>query len=508
MPRWASAGWKSWKSSKYKHKIHTGRAYACPNEGVEMPETKKTKAKNPLVYERKNFWQTAAKPLQKEAFTFAENYKSFLNKAKTERETIRYTLDVLKKNLFNSLEGKKSGKKVYRVFRSKTMAIAVIGKESVSKGVNMVAAHIDAPRVDLKQNPLYEDNNTNLAVMRTHYYGGIKKYQWVSTPLALHGFVVKADGKTVDISIGDDLSDPVFVIPDLLPHLARKEQYTKTLGEAIDAGKMNLVFSSMMQFNSEEKEAAKLYALKLLHDKYGIKEHDLISAELELVPAAFARDGGMDKSMVVGYGQDDRICAYSGLQAILSAVTEQPQRTMVVYLSDKEEIGSAGNTGAHSIFIYDFIADLLKSNGEDNGSANLRKTFINSRIISGDVTAAMDPNYPNVYEKQNAALFNYGVSLSKFTGSGGKYGSNDANSEFTAQVIRTLNKAGIYWQMVELGKVDEGGGGTIAHILAQSGAEVIDCGTGLMGMHSLYEICSKADLFETYRAYKALLLAE
>lgn len=473
-----------------------------------MPSNKKGTAKSPLLYERKNFWKEADKNIQKAAYSFAENYKDFLNKSKTERETIVYTLDVLKKNQFKPMDGKKGQKKVYQVFRNKTIAFAVIGKEPVSSGVKMVAAHIDAPRVDLKQNPLYEDSNTSLAVMRTHYYGGIKKYQWVSTPLALHGFVVKADGKTIDISIGEDLKDPVFIIPDLLPHLARKEQYTKTLAEAIDASKMNLVFSGRMDIGTEEKEAAKLYALKLLNDKYGIKEHDFISAELQLVPAAFARDSGLDASMVVGYGQDDRICAYSGLQAMLDAMNEKPARTMVVYFSDKEETGSNGNTGAHSVFIQDFMSNLLKANGEDGGSDNLRKTFMNSHILSGDVTAAIDPNYPGVHEKQNAVLFNYGVGISKFTGSGGKSGCNDANSEFTAQVIRTFNKAGVFWQMGELGKVDEGGGGTIAGILAQLGAEVIDCGTGLMGMHSLYELCSKADLYETYRAYKAFLITE
>jgi len=474
-----------------------------------MPQEKKTKEKkNPLLYERKNFWQAAGKATQSAAYSFAEGYKDFLNKSKTERETVNYTLSVLKKHQFKPMDGKPGQKKVYQVFRNKTMAIAVIGKQPVSNGVNMVAAHIDAPRVDLKQNPLYEDSNTALAVMRTHYYGGIKKYQWVSTPLALHGFVVKADGKTIDISIGEDIKDPVFIIPDLLPHLARKEQYTKLLPEAIDAGKMNLVFSGRIEIGTEDKEATKIYAIKLLHEKYGISEHDFISAELQLVPAAFARDSGLDASMVVGYGQDDRICAYSGLQALLDAMDNKTGKTMVVYFSDKEEIGSTGNTSARSAFIQDFMSNLLKSNGEDSGSDNLRKTFMNSSIISGDVTAAMDPNYPGVHEKQNAVLFNYGVGISKFTGSGGKSGCNDANAEFTAKVIRTLNKAGVFWQMGELGKVDEGGGGTIAGILAQLGAEVIDCGTGLMGMHSLYELCSKADLYETFRAYRALLLAD
>ncbi len=473
-----------------------------------MPKKSSNKPKNPLLYERLNFWKSADKALQDSAFTFAESYKDFLNHAKTERETVTYALNVLTKKQFKPLDGKKGIKKSYQVFRNKTMAFAVIGKNPVSSGVNMIAAHIDAPRVDLKQNPLYEDSNTTLAVMRTHYYGGIKKYQWVSTPLALHGFVVKADGKTVNICIGEDLAEPVFVIPDLLPHLARKEQYSKNLSDAVDASKMNLVFSSRMEIGNDDKDAVKLYALQLLHDKYGITEHDFISAELELVPASFARDGGLDKSMVVGYGQDDRICAYAGLMALLEAMNEKPDRTLVVYFSDKEEIGSTGNTGAHSIFIQDFMANLLKTNSEDNGSDNLRKTFMNSHIISGDVTAAIDPNYPGVHEKQNAVMMNYGVGLSKFTGSGGKYGCNDANAEFTAKVVHTLSKAGIFWQMGELGKVDEGGGGTIAGILAELGAEVIDCGTGLMGMHSLYELCSKADLYETFRAYKALLLAD
>ena len=476
-----------------------------------MPRSKRTLDKNkkdPLLYERKNFWQAADTGVQSAAYTFAEGYKDFLNQAKTEREAIRYTLSVLEKKHFHPLDGKHGHQKVYQVFRNKTMAIAVIGSEPVSNGVNMVAAHIDAPRVDLKQNPLYQDSNTSMAVMRTHYYGGIKKYQWVSTPLALHGFIVKADGTSLDISIGEDANDPVFIIPDLLPHLARKEQYAKLLPEAIDAGKMNLVFSGRIDIGCEEKEAAKLYAIHLLNEKYGISEHDFISAELELVPASPARDCGLDKSMVAGYGQDDRICAYAGLQALLNAMEINHKKTMVVYFSDKEEIGSTGSTGAHSIFIQDFMSDLLKANKEDSGSSNLRKTFMRSSIISGDVTAAMDPNYPGVHEKQNAVLMNYGVGISKFTGSGGKYGCNDANAEFTAQVIRTLNKAGVFWQMGELGKVDEGGGGTIAGILAQLGAEVIDCGTGLMGMHSLYEMSSKADLYETYRAYRALLLED
>lgn len=470
-------------------------------------KAKKEEKKNELLYERKNFWKDAPAAKIKQAMAFSGPYRDFLNKAKTEREAVVYTEALLKEHKFHSLPSAKANKRVYSIFRNKTIAMAVLGTEPLSNGFNMVASHIDAPRVDLKQNPLYEDKSSSMACMRTHYYGGIKKYQWVSTPLALHGIVVKADGSILDVCIGEKEEEPVFIIPDLLPHLARKEQYTKNLAEAIDASKMNLVFSGMQEPASEEKEAAKAYAVKLLHKKYGIAEKDFISAELELVPATPARDAGLDSSMVVGYGQDDRICAYTALQAMLANLDAKPKRTMVVYFSDKEEVGSQGNTGAHSVFIQDFIASLLRHKGESDSSSNLRKTFINSQILSGDVTAAVDPNYPNVHERQNAVLFNHGIGLSKFTGSGGKSGCNDANAEFTAKVIRIFDSARVFWQMGELGKVDEGGGGTIAYIMANLGAEVIDCGTGLMGMHSLYELCSKADLYSTYEGYKAFLIS-
>lgn len=471
-------------------------------------KAKKETTKNALIYERKNFWKEAPAAQIKAALAFAGPYKDFLNKAKTERETVLWTEALLKAHKFQPISAAKAGKRVYSIFRGKTIAMAVIGSEPVGNGVNMVAAHVDAPRVDLKQNPLYEDKNSDMACMRTHYYGGIKKYQWVSTPLALHGIIVKADGSLLKVSLGEAEDEPVFIIPDLLPHLARKEQYTKNLAEAIDASKMNLIFSGMQEPNGEEKEALKAYALKLLNQKYGISERDFISAELQLVPATPARDAGLDASMVVGYGQDDRICAYAGLQAMLANLDAKPKRTMVVYFSDKEEVGSQGNTSAHSVFIQDFVASLLRHNGEKDSSSNLRQTFMNSMILSGDVTAAVDPNYPNVHERQNAVLFNHGIGISKFTGSGGKYSCNDANAEFTAKVIRIFAEAGVFWQMGELGKVDEGGGGTIAYILANLGAEVIDCGTGLMGMHSLYELCSKADLWSTYAGYKAFLTAK
>lgn len=461
--------------------------------------------KSEFAYERKNFWKDAPPAEQKQAMEYAVDYKEFLNQAKTEREVTVWTEKLLKKHKFVDMHSKQGSKKVYSIFRGKTMAVAILGSQPLNKGFNMVAAHIDAPRIDLKQNPLYEDSHTHMACMRTHYYGGIKKYQWVSTPLALHGVIVKQDGSVVDISIGEKDNEPVFIIPDLLPHLAAKEQYSKNLNEAIDASRLNLVFSGMVQPSGEEKEAAKAFALKALNTAYGIKEADFLSAELQLVPAAKARDAGFDSSMVVGYGQDDRVCTYAALTALLDNQNQKPERSMIVYLSDKEEVGSQGATGAHSVFIQDFVADLMAYKGEDNSSANLRKAFINSEILSADVCAAMDPNYPNVHEKQNAVLFNYGIGVSKFTGSRGKSSCNDADAEFSAKVLKIFTESGVFWQTGELGKVDEGGGGTIAYILANLGARVIDCGVGIMGMHSLYELSSKADIFSTHKGYKVFL---
>lgn len=469
--------------------------------------TKKTEPKmSELLYERKNFFKEAPQAERDKAFEYAKGFKTFLDECKTVRETVAWTEDVLKKHKFTTVDAKAAKDKVYTIFRGKTMAMAILGSEPLSKGCNLVAAHIDTPRIDLKQNPLYEDGPSGMLCGRTHYYGGIKKYQWVSTPLALHGVVIKADGEVVDISIGEQDDDPVFVIPDLLPHLARKEQYSKNLGDAINASKLNVIFGGMHDLDKDEKQGLKLYCVKLLNERYGIDENDFLSAELELVPAGKARDAGFDGSMVLGYGQDDRICAYTALTALLDNLKAKPKRTMVVYFSDKEEVGSQGNTGAQSVFLQDFIASLLRHKGESDSSSNLRRTIMNSMVLSADVSAAVNPNYPGVHELQNAVMFNHGIALSKFTGSGGKSGCNDANAEFVAKVIRIFNQAGVYWQMGELGKVDEGGGGTIAYILANQGAEVIDCGVGLMGMHSLYELCSKADLYNTFKGYKAFLV--
>jgi aspartyl aminopeptidase len=464
------------------------------------------KEKKVLTYNRKNFWKEADKKDIKAAHEFSKDYIDFLNQCKNVRETVAYTEAALKASGFKEVLANKTSKKVYSIFRNKTLAFAIIGKKPVSDGVNLIAAHIDAPRIDLKQNPLYEDAACALGMARTHYYGGIKKYQWVSTPLAIHGIFVDKAGKVVNVSIGEDDNDPVFIIPDLLPHLARKVQSGKKIGEAISADNLNLVMASIPVEDKDQKEAIKYHVLELLNEKYGVTEEDFLSAELELVPAGKAREMGIDRSMVMGYGQDDRICAYTGLKALLDLDPKDLERTSIVYFSDKEEVGSDSNTGAKSIFISDFIGDVLKQNGEDCGSYNLRKTLMKTKVLSADVNAPMNPNYPSVHEKMNAPVLGQGVTLLKYTGAGGKGGSNDANAEFNAEVIKIFNEAKVIWQTGTLGKVDEGGGGTIAKFLAEFGAEVIDCGPSLLGMHSLYEVVSKADLFSTYKGYKAFML--
>jgi aspartyl aminopeptidase len=464
------------------------------------------KEKKLITYNRKNFWKDADKTDIKAAQEFSKEYIDYLNECKNVRETVAYTETVLKANGFKEVLANKNSKKIFSIFRGKTLALAIIGKKPVSDGVNLVAAHIDTPKIDIKQNPLYEDGNSSLGMAKTHYYGGIKKYQWVSTPLALHGIVINKAGEVIKVTIGEDANDPVFIIPDLLPHLARNIQSSKKIGEAISAENLNLVISSIPVEDKDQKEAIKYHVLELLNEKYGIDEADLLSAELELVPAGKARDMGLDRSMVVGYGQDDRICAYAGLKALVELEPKDLERTSIVYFSDKEEVGSDSNTGAKSIFITDFVADVLKQNGEDFGSYNLRKTLMKSKVLSADVNAPMNPNYPSVHEKLNAPVLSHGVTLLKYTGAGGKGGSNDANAEFNAEVIRIFNDAKVFWQTGTLGKVDEGGGGTIAKFLAEFGAEVIDCGPSVLGMHSLYEVISKADLYSTYKGYKAFML--
>ena len=464
-----------------------------------------------LAYERKNFWTDTTKNEQKTALKFAENYKKFLTVAKTEREVIDYTVEELKSKNFIDLDAphkNNNNKRVFKIFKNKAMAIAIIGKKPISEGVNIVASHIDAPRVDLKQNPLDEDKLTKMAILKTHYYGGIKKYQWMSTPLALHGVVIKSNGEKVNICIGENENDPILIMPDLLIHLSRKEQMGKPMSEAISASHMNVLFGSIPFYEDKEevRDAVKLNCLTLINEKYDIKEEEFLSAELYLVPAGKARDLGLDKSMIAAYGQDDRICAYTSLQALLDVMEMENDKTSIIYFFDKEEIGSDGATGANSIFFLDFIGDVLKYNNEDTSSFNVRKTMIKTSVLSADVNAGINPNFPGVHEASNAVHLGHGVGIAKFTGSGGKGGSNDANSEFVARVMKLFNEEKVNWQIGELGKVDEGGGGTIAKFLAYFGCDVVDCGPGLLSMHSLWEVCSKADLYSTYKAYKAFML--
>ena len=471
---------------------------------------KKDDIKKRLSYSRKNFWTETTKNEQKIALKFSENYKKFLTACKTERECIDYFINDLENRSFVSIDDKNasSTKLVYRVFKNKALAVAVIGKEPIRKGVNIIASHIDSPRVDLKQNPLHEDRETKLGIMKTHYYGGIKKYQWMSTPLALHGIVTKNDGSKVNIVIGEQENDPIFLMPDLLPHLAKNEQADKKYHDIIKAGQMNVVFNSIPYSIEKEEieEAVKVHALVLLNEKYGIKEEDFLSAELILVPAGKARDAGIDKSMIAAYGQDDRICAYTSYQALLDVKDIDVDKTSICFFFDKEEVGSDSVGGATSVFFEDFIADVLRLRQEESNGYSLRKTLINSSVISADVNAAINPNFPSVHEAQNAVHFGFGVGICKYTGAGGKSSSNDATSEFMAKIVKIFNSEKVNWQTGSLGKVDEGGGGTVAKFLAKHGCDVIDVGPGLLGMHALYELVSKADVYSTYKAYKAFFM--
>ena len=394
----------------------------------------------------------------------------------------------------------KTGDKVYSVCMGKTLAMFQIGEEPLENGMNIVGAHIDSPRIDLKQNPLYED--TDMAMFDTHYYGGIKKYQWVALPLALYGVVAKKDGTTVDIAIGDDPSDPVFGISDLLPHLAR-EQMTKTASKIIEGEDLNLLIGSI-PVTEEEKDAVKKNVLALLKEKYDIEEDDFISAEIEVVPAGAARDYGFDRSMIMGYGHDDRVCAYPSYEAMFELGSVK--RTAVCLLVDKEEIGSTGATGMTSFWFENTAAEVINACG-DYSDLKVRRCLNNSRMLSSDVSAGFDPNYPSVMEKNNSSFLGKGLTFNKYTGSGGKSGSNDANAEYVALVRRIMDDANITWQTAELGKVDAGGGGTIAYLMAKYGMDVIDSGVPVLSMHAPWEIISKADLYEALKGYIAFLNA-
>ena len=455
--------------------------------------------------ERKNVWTNYGKKELAELEKLNKNYRHFLDHGKTERECVKAAVKQAKKEGFKDLKdvirsGEKlqAGDRVYDVFMEKAIALFIIGSKDIEKGMNILGAHIDSPRLDLKQNPLYED--TELAYLDTHYYGGIKKYQWVTIPLALHGVVAKKDGSVVEINIGEEEDDPVFCISDLLIHLSG-EQMEKKGAKVVEGEALNLLIGNM-PLKDEEKDAVKKNVLNLLKEKYDIEEEDFLSAELEVVPAGKARECGLDRSMILAYGQDDRVCAYTSLEAILD--TKKVKRTACCILVDKEEIGSVGATGMQSRFFENTVAELLNCMGEYSHLA-LRRTLANSRMLSSDVSAAYDPEYASVFEKKNAAYFAKGIVFNKYTGSRGKSGSNDANAEYMAELRKILEKHNVAFQTAELGKVDIGGGGTIAYILALYGMQVIDCGVAVMSMHAPWEIVSKADVYEAKKCYMAFL---
>ena len=457
--------------------------------------------------ERPNAWKSYNKTDLKKLEETAKEYRHFIDAGKTERECAAYAVSALEKAGYISLdeavsEGKKlkAGDKVYLNKMGKAILAFLIGKKPLSEGMNIVGAHIDSPRLDLKQNPLYEDGDFALA--DTHYYGGIKKYQWVARELALHGVAIKKDGTAVPFCIGERDGDPVFGISDLLIHLSQ-EQMAKKLGEAISGEDLDIILGGK-PLKGAEKEPVKAQLLQILKDSYGIEEEDLISAEIEAVPAGKARDFGLDRSMIMGYGHDDRVCAFAELKAILDLKTI-PDYTCCGMLVDKEEIGSVGATGMQSNYLENAVAEILELEGVYS-ELNVRRALRNSRMLSCDVSAGFDPLYASAFEKKNAAWLGRGVCFNKFTGSRGKSGSNDANAEFMAKLRRIMDDNKVCWQTAELGRVDLGGGGTIAYICALYGMEVIDSGVAVLSMHAPMEIISKADLYESYKAYKAFML--
>lgn len=455
-----------------------------------------------LIYERKSIWETSDKKTLKKIQEFSNGYIDFLNKSKTERLAVEEGIKIAKEAGFRPIstyKKLKEGDRVYFSNREKTLFLAIIGKAPISEGVNAVGAHIDSPRLDLKPNPLYEADG--MALLKTHYYGGIKKYQWTTIPLAIHGVVVREDGTKLNVSIGEEDDEPVFCVTDLLPHLAR-EQASKPLREAITGEELNVLFGGIPYEDEKIKEKVKLNVLDILNKKYGMKERDFTSAELEIVPAFKAKSVGLDSSFVGGYGQDDRVCAYTALKAICDIGL--CEKTAVCVLADKEEVGSMGNTGMESRAFEFFLADLMNLRGEFD-EYSLKKTLANSKMLSADVDAGYDPTYASAMEKNNSCYLGNGVCVAKYSGHGGKSGGNDASAEFVGEVRKLFEDNDIAWQIGELGKVDQGGGGTIAYYLADQGLDVIDCGVAVLSMHAPFEITSKADVYMAYRAYNVFM---
>ena len=455
--------------------------------------------KEKLFDKKENGWKSVNDEKRQAIFDFSKGYMDFLNQAKTEREFVKKARKLADQNGFKDIiefDTLKPGDKVYFVNRNKSMYLAVIGTESIEKGLHIIGSHVDSPRLDLKPNPLYED--TEMAYFKTHYYGGIKKYQWTTIPLSIHGTIVKTNGEKIDICIGEDENDPIFTITDLLPHLAQ-DQMEKKLKNGIDGEDLNLLIGSI-PYEEKGKDQVKLNILNILHQKYGITEADLTSTEIEVVPAFRARSMGFDESMVAAYGQDDKVCAYTSLAAMMEL--ENVKNTAICILSDKEEIGSMGNTGMESHMFDFFVSEILNKLGVNKPNL-LDKVFCFSKMLSSDVDAGFDPIYASVSDKINAGFLGKGISLNKYTGARGKSGASDANAEYVAWVRKVLEENDIHYQVAELGKVDVGGGGTIAYIIANKGADVIDCGVPVLSMHAPYEVTSKFDIYSAYKTYKA-----
>ena len=452
-------------------------------------------ARKNLVYEKKTVYEKAGEKIVAEAYEYAKGYVKFLDAAKTEREAVCEGVKLAETAGYRPYtfgDPIKAGDKLYYNNRGKNIFLFSIGTEDINNGIRITAAHIDSPRLDLKQVPLYEDNG--MCFLKTHYYGGIRKYQWLAMPLALHGVVVKQDGEVLDVVIGERDEDPVMYITDLLPHLAGAYN-EKPLGKAVTGEQLNILVGSR-PLADEDKDAVKLGVLQYLYDTYGITEEDFLSAELSIVPAGKARDVGFDRSMISGYGHDDRVCAYPSITAMIDA--EEKLHTTMCLLVDKEETGSDGVTGMQSSLITDLITEIAKALGGNEATVRA-----NSKCLSSDVTAIYDPNFPDVYEHRNSALLGCGVGMCKFTGSRGKGGTSDASAELVAWVRRCLNEAGVVWQTCELGKIDVGGGGTVAKFMANHNIDTVDLGVGVLSMHAPYELISKVDLYESYRAFKA-----
>jgi aspartyl aminopeptidase len=454
--------------------------------------------------QRKKVWDFIDDEEKEKALKIAEEYKKFLDEGKTEREAAQYIINYARNCGFNNIDEVKNGNKFYKLFCNKAVAMVILGEKPLTQNLKIIVSHIDSPRLDLKQNPLYEEED--LVYLKTHYYGGIKKYHWVTIPLALHGKIILKNGKELDLKIGEKEEDPVFTVTDLLPHLSRKAQYDKKIENAIIGEKLNVLIGSLPFPDKNAKDRVKLQTMKILNELYGIIEEDFISAELEMVPAFKSRDIGWDRSLIGGYGQDDRSCAFA-LYKATGNLNEGGNNIISIFL-DKEEIGSEGNTGAQSKFIEALIINLLEIQNKEVKEGDITKALLNAKAISADVTGALNPDWAEVHEKRNAAKLGYGICISKFTGHRGKAGASDAHAEFMGYIRKLFNQNKIIWQACELGKVDEGGGGTVAKFLASYGMDIVDCGVSIMGMHSPYEISHKGDIYMTYKAYLAFLEQE